>query len=314
MHLAKVVVLAGALGCSYPDASFADRSGDVGGDVEPDRGTDETFDVGDASDATSDITPDISDISTETSLDTTPVDTCVPNGCGGCTPLEGAPGTPCSICKSTSWVCASTTTVTCATKDDRKAGVDLSWGGTSTSGYNLSRAFDVRVEWTTAHVGEIVDAKLVFYKNPYACEPTTTLPHPDPACSSCVWTGSNYACAVPSPTEGTLTVRFYKGLATEPGSVEIGSVALSTSSFAVGGPYPVTFTPSTTGGVVPAGTQMSILFTNDSTRWMFVMVGAPAGVGAPKSWSRTAPTPKGAWWDGSSSYSAFTTIDMNGCF
>jgi len=184
--------------------------------------------------------------------------------------VEAAPpvGLACGMCMKSKFVCTSPGNTACEQLDDRKL---TSWGNTDTAVGTIETTSATRaigVELPRAKSGPITSLKVNIARLPYACANTTSLPHPDPNCNSCValFTGQ-YSCTPRTPTAGMLTARVYLGIALEgvTRSYETG-IPAADPSLATAGWLELKLPP----GVEPSSTErVYVELESDSSMYQF---------------------------------------------
>lgn len=130
-----------------------------------------------------------------------------------CKAAATAPGTTCGTCMRSKFACTAPGVTACELPDDRKA---VSWGpGEMSVGAEdvVSPRLAHGVEVTAAKSGEITDLQVAILRRPYNCPDVSSVPHPDPSCTSCRYSLSlgKYSCSVEAPVTGMLTATIWIG-------------------------------------------------------------------------------------------------------
>jgi hypothetical protein len=245
------------------------------------------------------------------------------NACGGCGTLAGAPGaacgtcgvwacdtsgasvtcgepTPptgatCGVCSKSKYVCVGAGVSACETPDDRKM---LGWGPTDATVGTVDAASPRRahgLELKAAKTGSITSAKLLMTRRAYECAGTTSLPHPDPACSNCSYISllSSYSCTVGSPTAGSVRATLYRGTPGSLTQIAYASFAAYDAAVAKSSATWIEFTFPTPVNVT-AGELLYVELTSTSTEYQFTWNRTPSSsTTAQKIWNRT---PSGNDW------------------
>jgi len=264
--------------------------------------------------------PDVSILGPDTAP---PSDGCVANGCGGCdgpgvkglrcepcgvwtclgtgvvcTPASPAPGTPCGMCGTQTRTCSTLGASICPMEDDRLVYEDAAFKSKDEKIWVVDRSGEALIAFKSVRALSYFDVNLVLRRIPYACAKTTTLPHPDPACSDCrAATGGGYECTVPAPTVDELTITIYSG---SPGGTltPLATSSVSSTSIATTAGW-VAFALSSPISPRPVGTPLAIGLTTASSGHAFEVYGGgsssfPPATGDTVFWHR-GTRPPGAW-------------------
>ncbi len=271
------VVLAGCSSADFDVAESDAASADTAATVDTDVTTDTATPVPDtgAPPGPDTFVPEVAER-----------DTCVANACGGCGEITAGkpPMTPCGLCNSSKFVCASTSTTKCSVPDDRTESTDVYSSTFDGNGVTISGPTQAAaISFVMKRTGTPTTLKLALQRYDVA----------------------------PSAAVGDLRVRLIKGTPTT--SIEVSNV-LSTSFIAATlistTPMTLTVVLSTTGPIA-AGTALWVEVTDRSDLADFAVNGATAA-GAPDLDFHYIST--------AGSYTKLTTIDpylivgLKGCF
>jgi hypothetical protein len=213
-----------------------------------------------------------------------------------CTEAAPAIGTVCGLCSKSSYVCSSTGVTTCSKLDDRQAvsfgPLDTTVGAVDVLTPRVAYGLELIAPKTAA----IATVRIAIARTPYDCADTTTVPHSDPACTSCKYSLSlgGYTCSVASPVTGTLTARVYVGAPGSLGASVAGTLVANDVTLSAPGMAWVDVKLASALNV-NAGDKLYVELTSDSTAYKFTWNRSPATIGKSERAWRRVPLSSSDW-------------------
>jgi len=250
---------------------------------------------------------------------------CVDGAYTGCEEPVNKPGAKCGTCGTSAFACIAPGNVECPKTDDRTVASDLTFtmaAGAENENRSISRRSELAASYTAKHDGELVSVRFTLRRTVFsACGYTATVPHPDPACGSCVSDGAGgYTCSLTKPvTPGTVSVKVFRGspetmldptpmaaMDLDPTTLPDALMTPAVVEFAVKSPAAVKTGDAVTFvlGIDSTSTALQVLLLRDRLGGTIV---APH-----KTWTRSV-YPAGAWLQQPRSH-VVVDVTMNGCF